>query len=205
MLNIKLNSTINRGKNSVQVMLGLTNDTIEVFDRTPPTTLIPGVNVVGIAGLLIRQTFRRPKYSAFGLFDVSTSLLQTYQGSDFIIVVPWFIRDHWDSPNMAWSWIIGIPIYSTLPGRRHNSHYSSFWLFRTQDCSRSSKQVGSKWILKYWWTMDSSSRYLWNLFRKLDYESSSRCVYHELARRRLNTYLCIFYDRQGKKQYLLWG
>ncbi len=88
MLNIKLNSTINRGKNSVQVMLGLTNDTIEVFDRTPPTTLIPGVNVVGIAGLLIRQTFRRPKYSAFGLFDVSTSLLQTYQGSDFIIVVP---------------------------------------------------------------------------------------------------------------------
>ena len=55
-------------------MLGLTNKTIDVLDRTPPTTLIPGMNVIGTAYLYVRETFIQPKFSAFGLFDVSILL-----------------------------------------------------------------------------------------------------------------------------------
>ena len=55
-------------------MLGLTNKTIDVLDRTPPTTLIPGMNVVGSAYLYVRETFIQPKFSAFGLFDVGILL-----------------------------------------------------------------------------------------------------------------------------------
>ncbi len=58
--------------NSVQVMLGLTRDTNKVVKNTIPTTLIPGVNLVGIADVFrIRQTYVKPEVSGFGLFDVS--------------------------------------------------------------------------------------------------------------------------------------
>jgi hypothetical protein len=71
-LNISADSMANRGTNSVQVMLGLTRDTNKVVRNTIPTTLIPGVNLVGIADVFrIRQTYVKPEVSAFGLFQVS--------------------------------------------------------------------------------------------------------------------------------------
>ncbi len=59
-------------------MLGLTNETTDVLDSTPPTTLIPGMNVVGTAYLYVRETFVQPKFSAFGLFDVSILCYQRF-------------------------------------------------------------------------------------------------------------------------------
>jgi len=71
-LNISADSMANRGTNSVQVMLGLTGDIDKVVRNTTPTTLIPGVNLVGIADVFrIRQTYVKPEVSAFGLFNVS--------------------------------------------------------------------------------------------------------------------------------------
>ncbi len=62
---------INRVMNSVQVLVGLINDTEKVVKNTTPTTLLPGVNLVGIADVFrIRQTYVQPGVSAFGLFDV---------------------------------------------------------------------------------------------------------------------------------------
>ena len=52
-------------------MLGLTNNTIDVVNRTMPTTLLPGVNVVGAADLFIFRRFRNAYVSVVGLFDVS--------------------------------------------------------------------------------------------------------------------------------------
>jgi hypothetical protein len=70
-LNIRAGSMINRLVNSVQVLVGLTNDTEKVIKNTTPTTLLPGVNLVGIADVFrIRQTYVQPGVSAFGVFDV---------------------------------------------------------------------------------------------------------------------------------------
>ena len=77
-LNIKLNSTINRSRNSLQVMLGLTNEATDILHITPPTILIPGMNVVGTAYIYVRETFVQPKFSAFGLFKVSIFWYQRF-------------------------------------------------------------------------------------------------------------------------------
>jgi hypothetical protein len=58
----------------VQVMLGLTQETSNVLASTSPVPLIPGMNVVGLSGLYIRQIFSQPAFSAFGLFDVNMSI-----------------------------------------------------------------------------------------------------------------------------------
>ena len=60
--------------NSVQVFLGGIHDTFEVVRRTPPTSLIPGVNLIGFGQPQIRQQFSNPRMSAFGVFDVSKSM-----------------------------------------------------------------------------------------------------------------------------------
>ncbi len=52
-------------------MLGLTNNTHDVVNRTMPTTLMPGVNIVGAANVFIFQRFRNAHVSVVGLFDVS--------------------------------------------------------------------------------------------------------------------------------------
>jgi hypothetical protein len=75
-LNIAFNDSIRYvPRNSVQVLLGLTNDTNNVIVRTSPTTLVPGMNIVGMANLLIRQQFAKAMFATFGLFDVSDFLL----------------------------------------------------------------------------------------------------------------------------------
>ncbi len=75
-LNIAFNdSTRNVPSHSVQILLGLTNDTESVILRTLPTTLVPGMNIVGMANLLIRQQFdAKGRFSTFGIFDVSNFL-----------------------------------------------------------------------------------------------------------------------------------
>jgi len=70
-LNISSQSDQNIRGHSVQIMLGLTNNTIDVVNRTMPTTLLPGVNIVGAANLFIFQRFHNAHVSVLGLFDVS--------------------------------------------------------------------------------------------------------------------------------------
>ena len=73
MLNIPSNSILDGAINSVQIMLGLTKSTIDVLNSTSPTTLLPGMNVVGMSKLSIRQKFQRPVLAALGIAEVSTS------------------------------------------------------------------------------------------------------------------------------------
>ena len=63
---------VNMSANSLQVVIGLTNDTEAVINNTPGTTLIPGTNLFGTVDVSEwRQKFRHPALSAFGpLFNV---------------------------------------------------------------------------------------------------------------------------------------
>jgi len=60
-------------RNSVQIRVGLTNDTSKVILRTSPTTLIPGVNLVGIVNVVVRQVTIRSVLSFIG-FEVRIRL-----------------------------------------------------------------------------------------------------------------------------------
>ena len=71
MLNIAADLAVETRWNSVQVFLGSTYDPYETVRRTPPTSLIPGVNLIGFGQLQLRQQFLDPRMSAFGVFDVS--------------------------------------------------------------------------------------------------------------------------------------
>jgi uncharacterized membrane protein len=60
---------------SVQIIIGLTDDTRTVVERTVGTTILPGVNLFGVMTWDFRQLLKRPRLSAFGsLFDVSIML-----------------------------------------------------------------------------------------------------------------------------------
>ena len=74
LLTIATNTTGKTRWNSVQVLLGRTDDTIDVARRTAATTLIPGMNLVGIADRQIRQVSTNPSAAALGVFDVRTCL-----------------------------------------------------------------------------------------------------------------------------------
>jgi hypothetical protein len=58
----------------VQIMLGFTKKTKNILSSTSPVPLIPGMNVVGLSNVYIRQRFTKPALSAFGLFDVRVSI-----------------------------------------------------------------------------------------------------------------------------------
>ena len=80
MLNISFDSWTDTARNSVQVMVALTNHTTNALEKTEPATLIPGVNVVGFLNMVIRRQFVRPVWSAFGLFDVrSVSIVSRWK------------------------------------------------------------------------------------------------------------------------------
>jgi hypothetical protein len=74
-LNISSTAIVDTPTNSVQLMIGLTNDTYKVFLTTMPTTLIPGVNLFGLVRLHIRQTISSSVLAVIGLFDVRIYLL----------------------------------------------------------------------------------------------------------------------------------
>jgi len=69
-LNISATTIVDTPKNSVQLMVGLTNDTKKVFQTTIPTSLIPGVNLFGMVTFKIRQVISSSVLAAVGLFDV---------------------------------------------------------------------------------------------------------------------------------------
>lgn len=74
-LNISSDSVLDTPKKSVQLMVGLTNDTDVVIRATCPTILIPGVNLFGTVDFFIQQTMTNSLLAAFGLFDVRTYII----------------------------------------------------------------------------------------------------------------------------------
>jgi hypothetical protein len=75
MLNISSASILDGAVNSVQVMLGLTNNTANVLQTTSPTMLLPGMNVLGMSRLTIRQKFGKATVAALGV-EASTLFFQ---------------------------------------------------------------------------------------------------------------------------------
>jgi hypothetical protein len=56
-------------------MIGLTNDTRTVVERTVGAAILPGVNLVGVITWELRQLLKSPRLSAFAsLFDVGIML-----------------------------------------------------------------------------------------------------------------------------------
>jgi hypothetical protein len=55
---------------AIKVYLAFTNNTQKVISTTRPALLLPGMNLLGVVHPIIRKSFRAPKLSAFGLFDV---------------------------------------------------------------------------------------------------------------------------------------
>jgi hypothetical protein len=58
-------------RDSLKVYPALTNITEDALATTPPTLLFPGMNLIGVVKPVLRQRFRAPGLSAFGLFEVS--------------------------------------------------------------------------------------------------------------------------------------
>ena len=56
--------------NSVEVYIGLTNNTLTAVYRTLPTTIPPGVNLMGTLSLELRQLYKNIGVSALGLLSV---------------------------------------------------------------------------------------------------------------------------------------
>jgi hypothetical protein len=76
-LGLSIDSISDIPKNSVQIMVAMTNNTEDVVLMTKPTNLLPGVNLIGMTSLEIHQTFKNPALSLFGLFKVSVGLLES--------------------------------------------------------------------------------------------------------------------------------
>ena len=71
MLNITSNSIGTTRRDSVHVILGRTNNTLDIVKMMSPTFLIPGVNLVGFLRYELRQQFsEKVPISAFGLAQV---------------------------------------------------------------------------------------------------------------------------------------
>jgi len=126
-LNISADSRINRVVNSVQVLVGLINDTAKVVKNTTPTTLLPGVNLVGILDVFrIRQTYAQPGVSAFGLFEVC------YFGTTnfFFLRKEFLVRRHILDQSHG-SRLARSPGIHSSPRTRysHHSHYLPLRLF----------------------------------------------------------------------------
>jgi len=73
-LRIKPDTIIDMKSSSVEIQIGMINDTDQVIRRTVPLSIPPGVNLLSSLTLDIRQLFKRPSLSAFGLFDVSSKV-----------------------------------------------------------------------------------------------------------------------------------
>ena len=64
------NLIIDIASNSIQVMVTMTNNIVDVLGMTKPTVLIPGVNIVGMVSTEIHQTFKYPDVATLGIFEV---------------------------------------------------------------------------------------------------------------------------------------
>ncbi|KAF9482411.1 hypothetical protein BDN70DRAFT_930098 [Pholiota conissans] len=74
-LGIPIDTITDVPKNSVQVMVANTNKTDNVVLMTIPTTLMPGVNLIGLIYSEIYQVFTDPGLSLSGLFDSTQSII----------------------------------------------------------------------------------------------------------------------------------
>ena len=84
-LQIPVDKMINMFNNSLQIMIGFTNDTRTVVDRTLATTLVPGINLVGFLRWQLRQLLKKPGLSAFAsLFDVIIAKFLLYSLLTFV-------------------------------------------------------------------------------------------------------------------------
>jgi hypothetical protein len=73
-IRINPDTIIDMGRSSVEIQIGMLNNTDQVVRRTVPLSVPPGVNLLGNMKPDIRQLFKRPSLSAFGLFDVSSNV-----------------------------------------------------------------------------------------------------------------------------------
>jgi len=63
------NTIIDMRRSSIEIRIGMINDTEQVLHRTVPVSIPPGVNLLANLNFEIRQLFKKPSLSAFGLFD----------------------------------------------------------------------------------------------------------------------------------------
>lgn len=63
------------GFDTLLVYLALTNNTRDVMLSTAATPLLPGVNIVGFADVVVRQRLEEAHLSTLGLFDVRCSII----------------------------------------------------------------------------------------------------------------------------------
>ena len=89
-------------------MIGLTNDTRTVVERTVGTTILPGINLVGVITWDLRQLLKSPRLSTFAsLFDVSIML---ESGIKFL-----FIIDHGSLHSQSYETIVVSRMLSIYP------------------------------------------------------------------------------------------
>jgi hypothetical protein len=63
---------------SLKVYLALTTNVENVLLTTRPIVLLPGMNLVGVADLRVRQRLKARELSTFGLLDVSSHFSQKF-------------------------------------------------------------------------------------------------------------------------------
>ncbi|KJA15136.1 hypothetical protein HYPSUDRAFT_48660 [Hypholoma sublateritium FD-334 SS-4] len=74
-LMVSSDSLIDFASNSVQVMVRMTNNTVDVLKLTRPTVLVPGVNMMGVVSMEIHQTFKNRGFATLGIFESLQSTL----------------------------------------------------------------------------------------------------------------------------------
>ena len=96
-LQIPVDSMTDMFNYSLQIMIGFTNDTRTVIDRTQATTLVPGTNLVGFLTWQLRQLLKRRSLSAFtSLFNVIIARIFFFFSSSLF-----FSTDHHDFLNFV--------------------------------------------------------------------------------------------------------
>ena len=82
-LEIPVDTMTNMFNYSLRIMIGFTNDTRTVIDRTQATTLVPGTNLFGAFTWQFRQLLKKPGLSAFtSLFNVIIAEFLLYSSTD---------------------------------------------------------------------------------------------------------------------------
>ncbi|KAF9531791.1 hypothetical protein CPB83DRAFT_833442 [Crepidotus variabilis] len=71
-------TTLTKGFNAVQVYIGIGNfDLQDMLSTSTGTTLIPGVNLIGVINLYRRRVFSSTKLSLWGIFDSYSQIMAT--------------------------------------------------------------------------------------------------------------------------------
>ena len=172
MLNITANLADTTRWNSVQVFLGRTYDPVEIIRRTPSTSLIPGVNLIGFGQRQLRQQFTDPTMSALGLFDVS-KLMNNFWHKENNVPSPQVIHDFynvWISSCVARPPGRYISSYHPVTQCVDPSHRCALQFCGMEDYPTKSRQIRVEGICKHWWFVDIPGWYLYCLVWNVDLE-----------------------------------